>query len=457
MWYALIDDTQVGPLGLSAFVELHSKGQLQPGTLVWKDGMGDWLPFETMPELARAISLSGAFRGDDDDEAGGSEEAATIMMAADGDASWSSFLNELTEKTPLGAAVEVPVTRPPARPAPSPPAPVREESPVGAPRPSAERRVVLTPPPPPPPEPAMTGPRKGMEIDFGALVSEDEVEEEEEPPALPDPPDVAPPGRRTPLWLWMLLLPLLGAGGAGIVILVQQAKAPEPPVVRAQPLEPVTVSLSSPPVVTTLAAPVAATLAAPVAATLAAPVAATLAAPVAATLAAPVAATLAAPVAATLAAPVSVAPTVPASGSSPSVASAPPKTPATTPPTAPPKADPAPTRSTPPGPRPPPPVATGSPGAPAGATKTLSRAELLSVLSANQAAIKSCAADQPDSKGLVTVATAIERDGSVSSAQVTSGRLRGTPVAACIEDKVMGLRFPKFSGDPMRVNLPLTL
>ena len=418
MWYALIDDAQVGPLGLSAFLELHSKGQLPPGTLVWKDGMGDWLPFETVPELAGAISISGGFGGGDDDEEGGSEEGATMMMAAEEGASWASFLNELADKTGLGAAVAVPVTRPPARPAPSPPAPVREESPVGAPRPSAERRVVLAPPPPPPPpEPAMTGPRKGMEIDFGELVSEDEVEEEEEPPALPDPPDVAPPGRRTPLWMWLVLLPLLGAGGAGIVMLVQQAKAPEPPAVSAPALEPVTVSLSSPPVVTTLAAPVAATLAAPV----------------------------------------SVALTAPASGSNPSVASAPPKTPATTPPTAPPKADPVPSRSTPPGPRPPPPVATGSPGAPAGATKTLSRAELVSVLSANQAAIKSCAADQPDSKGLVTVATAIERDGSVSSAQVTAGRLRGSPVAACIEGKVMGLRFPKFSGDPMRVNLPLTL
>ncbi|MCK6575934.1 AgmX/PglI C-terminal domain-containing protein, partial [Myxococcota bacterium] len=103
------------------------------------------------------------------------------------------------------------------------------------------------------------------------------------------------------------------------------------------------------------------------------------------------------------------------------------------------------------------PAPTAAPPPDAGGLKTLSRNEIMGVVSANTAAIQACGAAQPDLKGILAVATTIERDGSVSAAAVTTSKFRGTPVGTCVEQKVRGLRFPKFSGDPVRFNLPLTL
>ena len=67
------------------------------------------------------------------------------------------------------------------------------------------------------------------------------------------------------------------------------------------------------------------------------------------------------------------------------------------------------------------------------------------------------AADQPDAKGTITVQVVINRDGSVGRAKVATAKLRNTPAAACVEQQVKGYKFKAFSGDPMRLNLPLTL
>jgi hypothetical protein len=99
-----------------------------------------------------------------------------------------------------------------------------------------------------------------------------------------------------------------------------------------------------------------------------------------------------------------------------------------------------------------PPPASGG-----GETRTLSRNDLLGVIKANEAGYKACGAQAPDLKGMLSVSVTIERDGSVSAAQVATAKFRDSPVGPCVEGKVRGFKFPKFSGDPMKVQLPLSM
>ena len=98
-----------------------------------------------------------------------------------------------------------------------------------------------------------------------------------------------------------------------------------------------------------------------------------------------------------------------------------------------------------------------APPPPAGDVRTLSRNDLLGVIKANEGAWRACGAQAPELKGLFTVSTTIERDGSVSAAQVVTARFRDSAIGPCVEGKVKAFKFPKFSGDPMKVQLPLSL
>lgn len=79
---------------------------------------------------------------------------------------------------------------------------------------------------------------------------------------------------------------------------------------------------------------------------------------------------------------------------------------------------------------------------------------MLSVLRANAPKLKQCAGE---AKGVVTVSVHIKGDGRVGSARVATGKFRGTETGKCIEAQVRAYRFKPFSGDPMRVNLPLKI
>ncbi|MDE6234627.1 MAG: GYF domain-containing protein [Muribaculaceae bacterium] len=50
-FFARIDDTQVGPLGLGQLIEAG----VRPSTYVWHKGMADWEKAEDVPEVCRAM------------------------------------------------------------------------------------------------------------------------------------------------------------------------------------------------------------------------------------------------------------------------------------------------------------------------------------------------------------------------------------------------------------------
>ena len=50
-WYYARNNQQQGPVALQALQDMARSGQLQPGDLVWRDGMPNWLPASQVPEL----------------------------------------------------------------------------------------------------------------------------------------------------------------------------------------------------------------------------------------------------------------------------------------------------------------------------------------------------------------------------------------------------------------------
>ncbi|WP_133478436.1 RDD family protein [Cognatilysobacter segetis] len=44
-YYSDTDRNRLGPVAASDLAELHRNGPLQPGTLVWREGFGDWIPW----------------------------------------------------------------------------------------------------------------------------------------------------------------------------------------------------------------------------------------------------------------------------------------------------------------------------------------------------------------------------------------------------------------------------
>jgi hypothetical protein len=83
----------------------------------------------------------------------------------------------------------------------------------------------------------------------------------------------------------------------------------------------------------------------------------------------------------------------------------------------------------------------------------LSRQQVLQVVTKNAGSIRSCG---QGGGGTVTVSMLIGRSGNVDEAKAT-GAQAGTPVGSCVEGKVRGFRFPQFSGEPMRINMPFAL
>jgi len=50
-WYYLKNGEQKGPVSKEFIAELAKSGQLQRTDLVWTEGMKDWLPAETVPDM----------------------------------------------------------------------------------------------------------------------------------------------------------------------------------------------------------------------------------------------------------------------------------------------------------------------------------------------------------------------------------------------------------------------
>ena len=88
MWYALVQDEQLGPMPDSELVELYLKGVVADQTLVWNANLPDWKPFSEVPDL---MELAGGEELEAEEEGDG----ATIMMADD--ANWAALLAQATE------------------------------------------------------------------------------------------------------------------------------------------------------------------------------------------------------------------------------------------------------------------------------------------------------------------------------------------------------------------------
>ena len=84
----------------------------------------------------------------------------------------------------------------------------------------------------------------------------------------------------------------------------------------------------------------------------------------------------------------------------------------------------------------------------------LSKSQILRVVRANASKISSCKRDGVT--GTVNVMMVIGRNGRVQSAS-PGGEFAGTPAGVCVAAKVRAFRFPEFSGDDMRINMPFRL
>jgi uncharacterized RDD family membrane protein YckC len=58
-WFYAQNNRQIGPVALDALLSLLQRRQIQPQDLVWREGMADWQPAATVPELAAAVSVPG--------------------------------------------------------------------------------------------------------------------------------------------------------------------------------------------------------------------------------------------------------------------------------------------------------------------------------------------------------------------------------------------------------------
>jgi uncharacterized RDD family membrane protein YckC len=55
-WFYAKNNQQLGPVTLDVLTAMFHRGELQPTDLVWRDGMPNWIPASSTPELASAVS-----------------------------------------------------------------------------------------------------------------------------------------------------------------------------------------------------------------------------------------------------------------------------------------------------------------------------------------------------------------------------------------------------------------
>jgi len=58
-WYIVVEGEQVGPLAESDIAGRLARGEITDETLVWKEGLGDWMKLSAVPELVQASASPG--------------------------------------------------------------------------------------------------------------------------------------------------------------------------------------------------------------------------------------------------------------------------------------------------------------------------------------------------------------------------------------------------------------
>jgi len=73
-WFYVVDDNQVGPLAKDQLIRAVEKGIVQPDTLVWRDGLKDWVEASRLKFLSFVSDNPFAVTGRDSDEEEQEEE-----------------------------------------------------------------------------------------------------------------------------------------------------------------------------------------------------------------------------------------------------------------------------------------------------------------------------------------------------------------------------------------------
>lgn len=90
-------------------------------------------------------------------------------------------------------------------------------------------------------------------------------------------------------------------------------------------------------------------------------------------------------------------------------------------------------------------------------SQKLTRRQILTVVKRNAGSVRKCKAQPPGASGTVTVKMRIAPNGTVSSAEIAGGPMKGTAQGNCVERTVKAFRFPQFGGDPMQINMPFAM
>ncbi len=85
---------------------------------------------------------------------------------------------------------------------------------------------------------------------------------------------------------------------------------------------------------------------------------------------------------------------------------------------------------------------------------SLSRQQILAVVKRNAGRIFRCRAGDAGVRETISVKLTVETTGEVSSAVVVTPGFVGTVIGACVVERVLSFRFPRFSGDPLSITLP---
>ena len=59
-FYAIVNNSQVGPLSEQEFIALIQRNLISTSTLIWKQGMANWQPAQQVPEAGKLLLLYGA-------------------------------------------------------------------------------------------------------------------------------------------------------------------------------------------------------------------------------------------------------------------------------------------------------------------------------------------------------------------------------------------------------------
>ncbi|MCA9546714.1 MAG: DUF4339 domain-containing protein, partial [Myxococcales bacterium] len=78
VWYALVQDEQLGPMSMQELGELFTQGVVTVDTFIWREGMAEWKPLTQVDEfleITNAVVMDLADHGgpiaepgDEDDE-----------------------------------------------------------------------------------------------------------------------------------------------------------------------------------------------------------------------------------------------------------------------------------------------------------------------------------------------------------------------------------------------------